>query len=82
MDRRKTVGAAASGTFAAGCLAIALPPHRARKHSWQGSNLQHAVLETAALPLELPEYKKAALGIEPAVSTHTRRAPNCAQAAI
>ena len=30
---------------------------RARKHSRQGSNLQHAVLETAALPLELPEYK-------------------------
>ena len=25
---------------------------------------------------------KTALGIEPAVSTHTRRAPNCAQAAI
>lgn len=26
-------------------------------HSRQGSNLQPAVLETAALPLELPEYK-------------------------
>lgn len=25
---------------------------------------------------------RAALGIEPAMSTHTRRAPNCAQAAI
>ena len=54
---RQTVGTAASGTFAAGCPAIAPPPHRARKHSRQGSNLQHAVLETAALPLELPEYK-------------------------
>lgn len=27
-------------------------------HSRQDSNLQHAVLETAALPLELLEYKK------------------------
>ena len=51
------MGAAASGTFAAGCPAIARSLHRARKHSRQGSNLQHAVLETAALPLELPEYK-------------------------
>ena len=57
LDRRQTVGAAASGTFAAGCPAIARPPHRARKHSRQGSNLQPSVLETAALPLELPEYK-------------------------
>ena len=48
---RQTVGAAASGTFAARCPAIARPPHRARKHSRQGSNLQHAVLETAALPI-------------------------------
>ena len=31
---------------------------------------------------ELLEYKKAALGIEPAVPTHTHRAPHCAQAAI
>lgn len=55
---RQTVGAAASGTFAAGCPAIARLPHRARKHSQQDSNLQHAVLETAALPIELREYKK------------------------
>lgn len=45
------MGAAASGTFAARCPAIARPPHRARKHSRQGSNLQHAVLETVALPI-------------------------------
>ena len=58
-DRRKTVGAAASGTFAAGCPAIARPPHRARNwHSRQGSNLQPAVLETAVPSLELREYKK------------------------
>ena len=72
-DRRKTVGAAASGTFAARCPAIARPPHRARKHSRQGSNLQHAVLETAALPILSYGNTEAALGIEPAVSTHAPR---------
>lgn len=69
---RQTVGAAASGTFAAGCPAIARPPHRARKHSRQGSNLQHAVLETAALPLELQEYKTPPLeSNQPCLHTRT-----------
>lgn len=70
---RQTVGAAASGTFAAGCPAIARPPHRARKHSRQGSNLQHAVLETAALPLELPEYKSRPWNRTSRVYTHAPR---------
>ena len=67
------MGAAASGTFAAGCPAIARPPHRARKHSRQGSNLQHAVLETAALPLELPEYKSRPWNRTSHVYTHAPR---------
>ena len=70
---RQTVGTAASGTFAAGCPAIAPPPHRARKHSRQGSNLQHAVLETAALPLELPEYKRRPRKRTSRVYTHAPR---------
>lgn len=49
-------------------------------HSRMDSDHQPAVLETAALPVELLLYE-AALGIEPAVPTRTRRAPNCAQAA-
>lgn len=66
------LGAAASGTFAARCPAIARPPHRARKHSRQGSNLQHAVLETAALPLELQEYKTPPLeSNQPCLHTRT-----------
>lgn len=67
------MGTAASGTFAAGCPAIARPPHRARKHSRQGSNLQHAVLETAALPLELPEYKSRPWNRTSRVYTHAPR---------
>ena len=39
-------------------------------HSWMESNHQPAVLETAALPVELPEYETA-LGIEPPVATPT-----------
>ena len=70
---RQTVGAAASGTFAAGCPATARPPHRARKHSRQDSNLQHAVLETAALPLELPEYKSRLWNRTSRVYTHAPR---------
>lgn len=73
LDSRQTVGAAASGTFAAGCPAIARPPHRARKHSRQGSNLQHAVLETTALPLELPEYKSRLWNRTSRVYTHAPR---------
>lgn len=73
LDRRQTVGAAASGTFAARCPAIARPPHRARKHSRQGSNLQHAVLETAVLPLELPEYKSHPRDRTSRVYTHAPR---------
>ena len=70
---RQTVGTAASGTFAAGCPAIAQPPHRARKHSRQDSNLQHAVLETDALPLELPEYKSRPWNRTSRVYTHAPR---------
>ena len=70
---RQTVGAAASGTFAAGCPAIAPPPHRARKHSRQGSNLQHAVLETNALPIELREYKNRPWNRTSRVYTHAPR---------
>lgn len=46
---------------------------RARKHSRQGSNLQHAVLETAALPLELPEYKSRPRNRTSRVYTHAPR---------
>lgn len=46
---------------------------RARKHSRQGSNLQHAVLETAALPLELPEYKSRPWNQTSRVYTHAPR---------
>ena len=46
---------------------------RARKHSRQGSNLQHAVLETAALPLELPEYKSRPWNRTSRVHTHAPR---------
>lgn len=75
---RQTVGAAASGTFAARCPAIALIGHA----SIPGRN------QTCSLRFWRPLLHhlsygntKTSLGIEPAVSTHTRRAPNCAQAA-
>lgn len=52
----------------------AQPPHRVRSwHSRQGSNLQHAVLETAALPLELPEYKSRPWNRTSRVYTHAPR---------
>ncbi len=46
---------------------------RARKHSRQDSNLQHSVLETAALPLELPEYKSRPWNRTSRVYTHAPR---------
>ena len=42
-------------------------------HSRQGSNLQPAVLETAALPLELPEYKSRPWNRTSRVYTHAPR---------
>lgn len=49
-------------------------PSRVRYwHSRQGSNLQHAVLETAALPLELPEYKSRPWNRTSRVCTHAPR---------
>ena len=42
-------------------------------HSRQDSNLQHAVLETAALPLELPEYKSRPWNRTSRVYTHAPR---------
>lgn len=44
-----------------------------RKHSRQDSNLQPAVLETAALPLELPEYKSRPWNRTSRVYTHAPR---------
>ena len=49
--------------------------HRSCKvwHSRQGSNLQPSVLETAALPLELPEYKSRPWNRTSRVYTHAPR---------
>ena len=73
---RQTVGAAASGTFAAGCpamLCTAVPRLYIAWRSGQALNLQHAVLETAALPLELPEYKSRPWNRTSRVYTHAPR---------
>ena len=58
LDMRQTVGAAASGTFAARCpamLCTAVPRLYIAWRSGQALNLQPTVLETIALPIELPE---------------------------
>ena len=77
LDRRQTVGAAASGTFAARCPAIPMllrPPHEHPVwHSRQGSNLHPAVLETAAPSLELREYKNRPWNRTSRVYTHAPR---------
>ena len=59
LDRRQTVGAAASGTFAAGCPAIAWPPHRARKMAFP-AGLEPAAFgfgDQRSTDFELREYK-------------------------
>ena len=73
---RQTAGAAASGTFAARCpamLCTAVPRLYIAWRSGQALNLQPTVLETAALPLELPEYKSRPWNRTSRVYTHAPR---------
>lgn len=74
LDRRQTVGAAVSGTYAARHPACCAAPSRVRKwHSRQGPSLQPLVLETSALPIELREYKSRPWNRTSRVYTHAPR---------